>query len=161
MTLKPEMIAPHNYATIMTHPWDGVKFGHQINEFNDTHKNYYVYGHYDPKDGEHPDIDGLMIPFYIGMGFGNRMRQIDNRSREHRQRRAFSFRSDKPWTYEYIEKGLDCHEALVLESKLIAFWGLESHDGPRWSGMEHCLINLKREPCPEKYKTSRRNREVI
>ena len=144
------------YSNLMHASWDSVKFGGRpANKVDEEMRNYYVYGHYITSDGFHPEIDGLRIPFYIGMGAGHRIAEIYRRSQAHQRRRLFAHRSGGVFEYGLIKRDLDCHSAKVLESKLIVFWGCVGKSGPVASGLEKCLTNKKYEPYPEYYKVKK------
>lgn len=140
------------YYDILTDDWDGVTF--RPCRSDQTGRNdFYVYAHYNPQHPRfHPEIPGLEIPYYIGIGVNNRFCS-SQRSRKHTswmwRLGNEGFRSDE--IGKVIINNLYYRDACMLESKLIVFWGCIDVDGPCFSGLEPCLFNKRYEPYPDHY----------
>ena len=146
-------------AALLAEDWEDVTLDVPRRHRYDEDK-YYVYAHYDPRDGVHAYEPELTIPFYIGMGSGARYKSTRTRANAYLDRIAWCNTLGLTVNKRIIAGGLSYRASRLLESKLIAFWGCIGQTGPVMSGIDPCLVNGKYEPYPEKYKTRRAKKEV-
>ena len=140
-------------------------WGYLFGSKDDGRNDYYVYYHADPKAKsikfryETSYVD-MRIPFYIGMGRGERIYSF---SRSVMHTSLLNDMATDGYTKQEIMKvykgGMGRTEALMLESKLILFFGIKTaipdakiKKGTKaYSGHRPSLLNNRYEPFPEIY----------
>jgi len=153
------------FRAIMADDWTNLFTG------PDDDTDHFVYFHVDPRHTRKDQIRfnlqeffgvsyQLPIPFYVGMGKGDRAYNF-HRQKFHTE--LLSALLSEGFTRDaivyVIEKDMSWQAARELESKFILYFGCTSFrvktNGKRLSKMGRCLINAQYEPMPEHWKTYR------
>lgn len=144
-----------NFISIMNDDWDDL-----YKDSSDIGSDYYVYLHIDPSVNgllALSDDEGLLaklpIPFYVGKGKGNRIYNM-RRSKIHtaKLRDLTKYYAIEQVAIKFKD-GLSEKQALILEAKLILFFGCmdTSTTLKSFSGGKPKLINRQYEPYPIKW----------
>lgn len=128
--LRPKKFDGHRkeFENLISQDWNYLFCGEY-----DSEEKYYVYIHYDPRfiDGPATRPNHLNgTPFYVGKGTGSRY-SSKTRSKPHRdlikEISGFGFCMDD--IAKIYKDGLSERDALILESKLITYYGCRSELG--------------------------------
>ncbi len=168
--VRPEHKHPEHLCQLLQQNW-WWHFEDCCNDYSNTP--YYVYFHADPQAHQIKLGNNLLIrkcptPFYVGMGQGARMTQLNGRSKFHTEKvTTLRMLGETMSSIAFkVKQNLTECKARQLESKLIFYFGCKASDmiSAKTPGQKNamyggkpCLLNQQYEPTPDGLLVKRKN----